>query len=260
MMDLNQITIPSSDLYRAVRFYECLGLRLIVDSRPKYVRMIVPERNTTFSIHHVENIDTKKDTPVLYFESDHLDQLVNRLKMAGFNFDLDPVDQRWMWREAHIRDVDGNRLILYLAGVNRKDPPWRISDRDFIIQPFLKQWIFLPQESHYIRGKMPTTATYRLEAEPDRIHAYLNWTIDGLESHAESEMVIDGEKHKVDEIHTSRCYIEDSGIVSEQYMYDRMIARTQRRVVLGGLLSVESEHFSPKGDSYTNLQIYRPLI
>ena len=51
---------------------------------------------------------------------------VERLKAAGIVFDSDPVDQRWLWREAWLHDPDGHRLCLYFAGENRVDPPWRL--------------------------------------------------------------------------------------------------------------------------------------
>ncbi len=62
----------------------------------------------------------------VYFECDDLDDRVVRLKSAGVRFDNDPVDQRWLWREAWLRDPDGNRLCLYFAGRNRIDPPWKV--------------------------------------------------------------------------------------------------------------------------------------
>lgn len=51
-MNLNQITIKSSDVNRAVQFYQKLGLRLIVDSSPRYVRFELPIGGSTFSISH----------------------------------------------------------------------------------------------------------------------------------------------------------------------------------------------------------------
>ena len=41
-------------------------------------------------------------------------------------FDSGPEDQTWLWREAWLRDPDGNRLCLYHAGNNRRFPPWRV--------------------------------------------------------------------------------------------------------------------------------------
>ena len=124
-MNLNQITIPSHDLTTAVVFYKRLGLQLIVDSVPRYARFLCPDGDSTFSIHHVEHpIQTEGLT--VYFECDDLDEQFTRLQQQGIEFDLEPTDQRWGWREAHLRDPDGNRLILFHAGAFRKNPPWRV--------------------------------------------------------------------------------------------------------------------------------------
>lgn len=259
-MDLNQVTISASDLYRAVQFYECLGLRMIVDSRPRYVRMIMPCGNATLSIHHRDHVTDDDSAPILYFESESLDHLVDNLQLSGVSFDQYPVDQRWGWREAHLKDPDGNRLILYYAAENRKNPPWRISAHAFTMHPYLRDWIFLPEKSKYTFGPKPSAATYCLKPIQDGIHATLNWTIDSQDSFAEYVMVLDGKQHKIDATRSIRCYFENGGIVSEQYKNNRMIARTIRNVILGGLLSVVLEHYPGNEESYTNIQIYRPLM
>jgi hypothetical protein len=41
-----------------------------------------------------------------------------------------PPDQAWLWREAYLKDPDGNLICLYHAGANRRFPPWRIADED----------------------------------------------------------------------------------------------------------------------------------
>lgn len=125
-MNLNQVTLPSTNVPRAVAFYQQLGLRLIVDSSPRYVRFICPNGNTTFSIHHVETLSPNPDL-VIYFECEPLDEVVAQLKQQGVVFDADPRDQRWLWREAYLRDPDGNVICLYYAGENRLHPPWRIN-------------------------------------------------------------------------------------------------------------------------------------
>ena len=51
---------------------------------------------------------------------------VEQLKQNGIQFDLDPTDQNWLWREARLKDVDGNQLVLFYGGENRQNPPWRI--------------------------------------------------------------------------------------------------------------------------------------
>jgi len=62
----------------------------------------------------------------IYFECVDLDERVDALEAAGMVFDNRPVDQTWLWREAWLRDPDGNRLCLYFAGQNRVDPPWKV--------------------------------------------------------------------------------------------------------------------------------------
>lgn len=125
-MDLNQVTIPSIDVNESVIFYKKLGLLLIVDASPRYVRFEVPDGNTTFSIHQVERL-AKGEGVTLYFEDDNLDELVEELQQKGIQFTQLPIDQRWLWREAHLLDPDGNKLILFKAGEHRKNPPWRIN-------------------------------------------------------------------------------------------------------------------------------------
>jgi len=89
-MNLNQITVPSLDLTKAIPFYQKLGL--------------------------------------VYFECNHLDDYVNNLMQQGIEFEQQPTDENWLWREARLKDLDGNQLILYYAGENRLNPPWRIEN------------------------------------------------------------------------------------------------------------------------------------
>jgi predicted enzyme related to lactoylglutathione lyase len=63
---------------------------------------------------------------VLYFECDDLDQTVEALKSRGLIFDEDPADRPWLWRQAYLRDPNGNKICLFHAGRNRKDPPWKV--------------------------------------------------------------------------------------------------------------------------------------
>lgn len=124
-MNLNQITIPSRDLYISVKFYQKLGLTLIVDALPDYARFACPEGDSTFSIHRVDEI-AKGEGIQIYFENVELDKWVRQLAANGISFDEMPTDRRWLWREARLKDPDGNQLILYKAGDNRINPPWRV--------------------------------------------------------------------------------------------------------------------------------------
>ncbi len=124
-MNLNQVTVPSLDLEKALAFYSLLGLRLIVKALPHYARFECPDGEATFSIHWVQELP-HGDGVSVYFETHELDAEVARLQTAGISFELLPTDQTWLWREARLKDPDGNQIILYFAGDNRKNPPWRI--------------------------------------------------------------------------------------------------------------------------------------
>lgn len=125
-MNLNQVTIPSTDLKISVVFYKKLGLQLIVDSIPRYARFVCPDGNSTFSIHRVDELDKGANGTIVYFECDNLDEEYKRLISLGIEFMHPPVDQTWLWREARLKDPDGNQVILFYGGENRINPPWRI--------------------------------------------------------------------------------------------------------------------------------------
>lgn len=126
-MRLNQVTAPARDLDESIAFYRLLGLTLIVRS-PDYARFEVGDGTATFSLERIADIRNAGAGPHLYFECDDLDARVAELKAKGIVFDHDPVDQRWLWREAWLSDPSGNRLCLYFAGDNRRFPPWRIAE------------------------------------------------------------------------------------------------------------------------------------
>ncbi len=125
-MNLNQITIPSLDIEKAIAFYQTLGLKLIVKALPHYARFECPDGNSTFSVHKVEQLPSG-DGVHIYFECTNLDNYVNELISKGIEFDEMPNDKNWLWRETHLKDIDNNHLILYFAGENRLNPPWRLA-------------------------------------------------------------------------------------------------------------------------------------
>ena len=124
-MNLNQVTLPARDLAAAVAFYQRLGLRLIVDALPRYVRFECPDGGSTLSLEQTAQLGVGP-APVVYLECADLDGTVGRLVKEGIQFDSLPTDQPWLWREARLRDPAGNALCLFFAGPNRRDPPWRI--------------------------------------------------------------------------------------------------------------------------------------
>nr|WP_315175824.1 VOC family protein [uncultured Flavobacterium sp.] len=124
-MNLNQVTVSVKDIERSIVFYQMLGLILIVKSA-HYARFECPEGDATFSISLSENEFTNYGTTI-YFESNDLTQKVNELIEKGIQFEQLPTDQRYLWKEAILRDPDSYKIKLFYAGDNRKNPPWRIT-------------------------------------------------------------------------------------------------------------------------------------
>lgn len=125
-MNLNQVTVPSLDLKKSIFFYQKLGLKLIVESMPHYARFACPDGHATFSIQLVEQLP-KGDGIHVYFECENLDEYVVKLIKEGVEFEEMPNDKTWLWREARLKDPDNNQLILFFAGDNRLNPPWKLT-------------------------------------------------------------------------------------------------------------------------------------
>ncbi|MFN3162779.1 MAG: VOC family protein [Pseudohongiellaceae bacterium] len=126
-MNLNQVTIPATDMEASASFYRRMGFLQIVDT-PHYSRFECPEGDSTFSLSLVDQAPESQAT--IYFENERLDELVAVLVDKGFSFELPPTDQPYLWREAVLRDPAGNKVILYWAGTARKNPPWRVERCD----------------------------------------------------------------------------------------------------------------------------------
>ena len=125
-MNLNQITIPVVNIERSIKFYEKLGLKLIVKALPHYARFECPQGDSTFSLHQVKE-SPKESCVWIYFEVQELDNYVDKLISKGIIFEELPNDKEWLWRESRLKDLDNNQIIIYFAGNNRKDPPWKVT-------------------------------------------------------------------------------------------------------------------------------------
>jgi hydroxymethylpyrimidine/phosphomethylpyrimidine kinase len=121
---LNQVTVTGTDYERSVDFYRRLGLKQIVANPPDYARFET-EGGATLSVQ-IDPEEKILATTAIYLECDDLDERVERLARSGLAFEHGPRNQPWMWREARLRDPDGNIVFLYKAGEARRFPPWRI--------------------------------------------------------------------------------------------------------------------------------------
>ena len=123
---LNQVTVTGTDYERSVAFYKRLGLKQIVANAPDYARFETAG-GVTLSVQ-IDPEEKIAATTAIYLECDDLDQRVEQLARSGLAFEHGPRNQPWMWREARLRDPDGNIVFFYKAGEARRFPPWRIDN------------------------------------------------------------------------------------------------------------------------------------
>ncbi|MGB7409488.1 MAG: bifunctional hydroxymethylpyrimidine kinase/phosphomethylpyrimidine kinase [Pontixanthobacter sp.] len=119
---LNQVTLPSHDYEKSVRFYRAIGLKQIVDSPTNGYARFECAGGATLSIscNH-----TATGQAAIYFECWNVTAFAEKLRAAGVDCPA-PQDESWNWRESWIADPSGNRICFYEAGEDRRYPPWRI--------------------------------------------------------------------------------------------------------------------------------------
>jgi hydroxymethylpyrimidine/phosphomethylpyrimidine kinase len=122
---LNQVTVTGTNYERSVEFYRRLGLHQIVDSPDTGYARFETAGGVTFSVQ-IDPEEKIIPTTAIYLECDDLDERVELLARAGIAFEHGPRNQPWMWREARLRDPDGNIIFFYKAGEARRFPPWRM--------------------------------------------------------------------------------------------------------------------------------------
>ena len=152
-MNLNQVTLPSVDVERSSAFYRRLGFTQIVQAEARYARFECPDGGSTFSLHRVDTMPAGA-WMVVYFECPDLDARCESLRSQGVAFDSMPEDRSWLWREARLRDPDGNEICLYWAGENRRFPPWRIGGAAAPLSTTLPgTWELLSREDRTVSGE-----------------------------------------------------------------------------------------------------------
>ena len=122
---LNQVTVTGTNYERSVDFYRRIGLTQIVDSAETGYARFETAGGVTFSVQ-IDPDEKIVATTAIYLECDDLDERVEKLARSGIAFEHGPRNQPWMWREARLRDPDGNIIFFYRAGEIRRFPPWRM--------------------------------------------------------------------------------------------------------------------------------------
>ncbi|MFT6268018.1 MAG: catechol 2,3-dioxygenase-like lactoylglutathione lyase family enzyme [Alphaproteobacteria bacterium] len=121
-MNLNQVTLATSNIAETKAFYQLLGFTLIVDT-PHYLRFACPLGEASFSFMLEQGV---MSSTTIYFEYEELDKWVDGLVKKGVEFVELPADKPYLWREAILNDPSGNKIKLFWAGENRLNPPWKV--------------------------------------------------------------------------------------------------------------------------------------
>lgn len=126
---LNQVTLGARDMAASVLFYKRLGLTLIVNAAPRYVRFEFPDppdggEPATLSLHLVDDKwDPPADWPLIYFELNDLEAFLSETGLSPL---APPELKSYAWKEADILDPAGQKIRLFEAGPARRFPDWRV--------------------------------------------------------------------------------------------------------------------------------------
>jgi predicted enzyme related to lactoylglutathione lyase len=102
---IENITIPVSDLKKAINFYEnILGLKKR-DEWSNYATLNIGEM--MLGLDPAPKADLQ-----IYMNVDDVDKVYDTLKAKGVRFLTEPKDQYWGGRTAMFTDPDGNKFIL----------------------------------------------------------------------------------------------------------------------------------------------------
>jgi catechol 2,3-dioxygenase-like lactoylglutathione lyase family enzyme len=129
-MRLNHVTLIVSDFELSKAFYAALGLVQIVDTPPRYARFRAPDGDATLSIEVDDAVQGEPGAAQLFFECPDIDNRYADLKAKGFEFEQEPTDMFYLWREARLRDPDGHDIRLFKENAPdvRLNPPWKIKE------------------------------------------------------------------------------------------------------------------------------------
>ncbi len=125
-LSFNHAMVYSNDVGRSLSFYrDLLGFKVVEDmdygGRKVYVRLRAAQGDGTLALHMIEpgKALPSGDGIRLYFETNELDSLCERLQKSGVKFSQMPKRMPWGWKHAYLDDPDGHEVSLYWAGSKR---------------------------------------------------------------------------------------------------------------------------------------------
>jgi catechol 2,3-dioxygenase-like lactoylglutathione lyase family enzyme len=129
-MRLSHVTLQASDIPRSRAFYIALGFEILVDEA-HYCRFLTridegPGDETLSIEKHAGAIQPAAQLGLEFPTPAALDAYAAVLRLKGVAVAEGPIDRSWLWRDARVFDPDFHEWMLFFAGKNKLDPPWRV--------------------------------------------------------------------------------------------------------------------------------------
>lgn len=118
--EFKHITIPSQDLNKSIAFYNALGMQLVELEENHHAHFENKQHNVIFTAYLVPTLP-EYDVKV-YFEIDHLEEYEARFRESVLS---KTTLKNWGGKEVHLKDPDGNHLVLYQKFKATNLPPWQ---------------------------------------------------------------------------------------------------------------------------------------
>ncbi len=125
----DHITAPSKNLEASIAFYKKIGMTLIEIEPKHHAHFENKEHHTIFTVYY--NTKRPEDDVIIYFEVTHIELLEVRFRElaspAGRSeyFIKTNYATSWGGHELHLKDPDGNCVILYQKNQTGNTPPWQ---------------------------------------------------------------------------------------------------------------------------------------
>lgn len=132
--EFDHITAPSKNLEASIAFYKKIGMTLIEVEPKHHAHFENKEHNTIFTVYY--NTKRPEKEVIIYFEVTHIESLEVRFREpaspAGRSeyFIKTNFATSWGGNELHLKDPDGNYVILYQKNQLGNIPPWQIATHE----------------------------------------------------------------------------------------------------------------------------------
>lgn len=133
-IEFDHITAPSKNLEASIVFYKKIGMTLIEVEPKHHAHFENKEHHTIFTVYY--NTKPQQNDVIIYFEVTNIELLEVRFRETA-----SPIDRNknfiktnyatlWGGHELHLKDPDGNYVILYQKNQPGNIPPWQTATHE----------------------------------------------------------------------------------------------------------------------------------